>query len=155
MHLCNLNRHDKKIVFVRQASYTIELSLLMPLIMGTFFLIIFTSFYLHDMCLISEYGYLAAAEIEEKGPRHAEEVLYSKFEIDFMNKSLGRWNINSEASIDDEKITVVVNGTMLSNESMFSGLINERLFSYSGTYSVYRIDEYSYMRKFSWIKRGV
>lgn len=140
-------KHLKSPIFKREASYTIELSLLMPVIIGSIFLILYTTFYLHDICLISRYGFLAAGEIEKCGFVGSETVLYNRFDRDFMTKSLGSWDIERSAFEDEEKITVYVEGRMLSNGAMLSNIINERLFTYEDEFFAYKINEAEYIRE--------
>ncbi len=135
--------------FKREASYTIELSLLMPVIIGCITLVIFMSFYLHDACLLSRYGFLAAHEIEQEGIINSERILYERLDRDFKTKSLGCWNVNSSVTEDNEKITVLLNGTMFSNGGMINLLINGNLFSINASCSVYKINEYKYIRSSS------
>lgn len=96
-----------------KGSYTIEASLLMPLIIGTIVILMFISFYLHDNAVIKEGAiilankytnekYLSDAQIKQRLQQDCEQAI--------LNKVLVTKNITTNIEVEKKKITVSCSG---------------------------------------------
>lgn len=115
----------------KNGSLTIEMSLLMPAILAIIILIIFTCYYLHDKCVIKRASYSACIGVNESKDdfnsdlyKMADSEYIEKAEKDFDEKitgrTLGKWELNRSAYIEDGKIALEVSGKM-----EFPGLFSE------------------------------
>ncbi len=133
----------KKAVRLR-ASMTVELTLLMPFIIGVFLFLFFTSYYLHDVCAIQKgcatsliRGSLIRDDREAKA--RMEEALE---EI----RLLGKWELEKGVRLDGKNIKVQMKGNMDVREGLFLKLIRGH-YEYGTEQQTERIDETAYIRK--------
>ncbi len=125
-------------------SMTVELTLLMPMVIGVFLFVFFTLYYLHDIAAIQK-GCAAAlvrGSLERDEQKAREEMLHALDEI----RLLGVWQLQKNASVQKEKVSVSVGGGMKANEGLLKKLI-PGMYRYETQGMAERIDEVSYIRK--------
>lgn len=124
-----------------KASMTLELSMLMPGIMMIFIFIIYLSFFYHDKCVIERKAYLIAENIVE------DKMSFEDFENDIDKGLLGKWTIQESFDDSEDKLSIMLNGTMFSSDNLFFGFINNNIFDFNTTVEVYRLNEPDYVRR--------
>jgi len=138
-----------------KASYTIELSLLMPVIFYSLILIIFMTFYMHDKCIIEKSARIAAfrialngelnnIDIEDKDEfisRNYEEI----FEELTSSSLIGKWEIEKDVIFSDEYFTVSLNGFMSVPLGTLKLITNSGGFEYALKINCEFINEVKYM----------
>lgn len=96
-----------------KGSYTIEASLLMPLIIGTIVILLFISFYLHDNAVIKEGTILLANKYTNEKNLSDEEIkqrLQQECQQAILNRVLVTKNISTNIQVEKKKITVTCSG---------------------------------------------
>ena len=105
-----------KEALTKEASVTIEASLIMPLVLASVIFVILLSFYSHDRCIMLKAGLEAALRAEEDEAEAGRA----------MDSALGGiiWvkDIEKDIRADEEEITVEVKGTAALSEG-FEGLL--------------------------------
>lgn len=121
---------------------TVELTLLMPLLIGVFLFLFFTLYYLHDVAALQKgcataliRGSLIRDEKEAKGQM---ETALSEIRL------LGKWDLETEATVQPSLAKVRVSGTMEAREGLFRKLISKD-YEFSAGQSTGRIDETAYI----------
>lgn len=127
-----------------KASMTVELTLLMPLIIGVFLLVFFTMYYLHDVVAVNK-GICTALL---RGGLEKEEDLI----MPVMNSAaedvrlLGKWQKDIKYGYDMENVNIEYSGTMEAVEGLFRKITSKE-YVYVTKGSNHRIDEVNYIRK--------
>lgn len=96
-----------------KGSYTIEASLLMPLIIGTIIILLFISFYLHDNAVIKEGTIILANKYTNERNLSNEEIkqrLQEDCQQAILNKVLVTKNITTDIQVEKKMITVSCSG---------------------------------------------
>ena len=131
-----------------RGSYTIEASLLMPIVLGIILLIIYLSIYIHDKAII-EYEIVNAGLNSISCDREilGETDIRNELEDNIHKHTFGRWNIDITVDEDiDGRIYISVEGLMGYSQGLIRRLITEKLF-YVKTSS-----EYLRVKESEWIK---
>ncbi len=126
-----------------KASMTVELTLLMPLIIGVFLFLFFTSYYLHDITAIQK----GCATALSRGILCRDEKK-AKAEMESALKEirlLGQWDLAPKAGVQNGWVNVSVDGTMRVREGLFLKLIHGK-YTYETAGEAERIDEVLYIR---------
>ncbi|MBO4901802.1 MAG: hypothetical protein J5518_03300 [Lachnospiraceae bacterium] len=124
-------------------SMTVELTLLMPFLIGVFLFLFFSLYYLHDIAAIQK-G-CSAALIRGSLIRDDTEARREMQEAMEEIRLLGKWDLEKSIRIDREKVSVAVKGNMNVREGLFLKLIRDR-YVYETSMSTERIDETAYIR---------
>jgi hypothetical protein len=124
-------------------SMTVELTLLMPFLIGVFLFLFFSLYYLHDIAAIQK-G-CSAALIRGSLIRDDTEARREMQEAMEEIRLLGKWDLEKNIRIDREKVSVAVKGNMNVREGLFLKLIRDR-YVYETSMSTERIDETAYIR---------
>lgn len=122
---------------------TIELSLLMPFIIGIIILIIFLSFYLHDSCVIERVGYSCLLN-GINSDRTSEEIV-NDFYNEIEGSLLCGWDINFDVSFMGTSAAASVTGRMLPDSQLMFGIISGNVFRYSTKFNVHLLSEAEYI----------
>ena len=130
-----------------KGSMTIELTLLMPFILGIFIFIIFSGFILHDKCIVNKACMSAALRgSEETDPDKALDMANEAISEVIPGRLIGKWDYSTRIDVGEDAVRVSFKG----NTGMGGGLIR-RLIS-SGTTGhdyeceSYRLNEAEYIR---------
>ena len=135
--------------FKKSGSYTIELSLLTPVIIAVFMLIYFSDLYMHDRVIIEKTCYISAlrsALCMEQQQREMTAV--SVFEREIEGRLLAAWDYDLNIEINDEYSQVDFTGNMKMSEGLLNKIINSRPFSYSTSSAAQVDNETKYLRNF-------
>lgn len=137
-----------KDIFKRSGSYTVEISLLMPFIIGSILLVMLLCFYLHDICVISK----DCAEVitmttpEDIDAMEISEKLSKMTETD----TLGHWVFNAEFNVETKEEVSLINADidamMKIEDFLFDGIMKSSFFTYKTKFSSYILDEHKYIR---------
>ncbi|MBR4169840.1 MAG: hypothetical protein IKR47_08940 [Lachnospiraceae bacterium] len=126
-----------------KASMTVELTLLMPLILGVFLFLLFTMYYLHDITAIQKGCETALTrgmlERNDKAARAEMEKALEEIRL------LGIWDIDRKAVVGKDRVSVSVSGIMRIREGLFLKLIRGS-YSYEKDEEARRVDEVVYLR---------
>lgn len=131
-----------------KGSLTIELTLLMPFILGIFIFILFAGFILHDKCIVNKACLSAAlrgSEESEDGEAlsRAQEAIAEVLP----GHLIGKWSYNTNVDIGKDEVRVTFDG----NAQMGGGLIRRVLSTGSTDHSFecrsFRLREAEYMRE--------
>ena len=130
-----------------KGSLTIELTLLMPFILGMFIFILFSGFVLHDKCIVNKACLSAAlrgSQESEDGPA-MEKAAQAISEV-LPGKLIGRWSYNTGIDIGEDVIRVSFEG----DTEMGFGLVRRILSAGTTTHSYecesFRLKEAEYIR---------
>ena len=130
-----------------KGSMTIEMTLLMPFILGSFIFIIFSGFILHDKCIVNKACMSAALRgSEETDPDKAMDRANEAISEVIPGRLIGKWDYSTRIDVGKDAVRVSFKG----NTGMGGGLIR-RLIS-SGTTGhdyeceSYRLNEAEYIR---------
>ena len=130
-----------------KGSMTIEMTLLMPFILGIFIFIIFSGFILHDKCIVNKACMSAALRgSEETDPDKAMDRANEAISEVIPGRLIGKWDYSTRIDVGKDAVRVSFKG----NTGMGGGLIR-RLIS-SGTTGhdyeceSYRLNEAEYIR---------
>ncbi|KAB1438631.1 hypothetical protein [Candidatus Galacturonibacter soehngenii] len=133
-----------------KGSYTLEASLLMPLIIGTIVILLFISFYLHDNAVIKEGAIILAnkytneknlsnSEIKQKLEQDCEQVI--------LNKVLVTRSITTNIKVEKKKITVSCSGVFYFPSIFISQTIfNSNSLNIATTKSMNRVNPVTFIR---------
>lgn len=138
--------HKYKIL-IKKGSYTVELSLLTPVIIANFLFVLFSAYYMHDRVIIEKNCYISALRASlciESNER--EEIAYSTFEKETEEKLLGRWEIEKLYSEDGKTVSMRVNGNMIMNEGLLRQVLGQKMFEYKTECVANVVDETKYLR---------
>ncbi|MCR4684008.1 MAG: hypothetical protein K5649_00930 [Lachnospiraceae bacterium] len=126
-----------------KASMTVELTLLMPLILGVFLFLLFTMYYLHDITAIQKgcETALTRGMLERNDEAARAEMEKALEEI----RLLGIWDIDRKAVVGKDRVSVSVSGIMRIREGLFLKLIRGS-YSYEKDEEARRVDEVVYLR---------
>lgn len=126
-----------------RASMTIELTLLMPLIIGVFLFLFFTLYYLHDIVAVNK-GICTALL---RGSLATEEDFAEEIMEDALSdiRLLGKWDSDRKCDCSEDEVKVDFAGRMEATEGLFRKLISGE-YAYETFGSSKRIDEVEYIR---------
>ncbi|MCR5223206.1 MAG: hypothetical protein K6D90_10120 [Lachnospiraceae bacterium] len=125
-------------------SMTVEITLLMPFLIGVFLFIFFTLYYVHDIAALQK-G-CSTALIRGSLTRDRKEA-QSEMETALEEiRLLGKWNIQKTAVVEKDKVKVSVSGTMEVRQGLFKKLLDKD-YAYHTEQSAERIDETAYILK--------
>lgn len=131
-----------------KGSLTIELTLLMPFILGLFIFILFAGFILHDKCIVNKACLSAAlrgSEESEDGEalNRAQEAIAEVLP----GHLIGKWSYDTNVDVGKDEVRVTFDG----NAQMGGGLIRRVLSAGSTDHSFecrsFRLREAEYMRE--------
>lgn len=132
----------------REGSFTIELALLMPFILGVILFILFMAYYLHDCCIIEKACLSAALRgSQEFETGQIENAAYEALEEVLPDRLLGKFELTEQIQISEEQVTVSEEGSMEMREGLLRALLGERQFFFSTVCSAKRIEEPTFIRK--------
>ena len=131
----------------KNGSYTVELSLLTPVIVAIFLFILFSAYYMHDRVIIEKNCYISALRASLCMDEYDREyIAYNTFEKETASKILGKWNMEKEYSKNGDIISFSVKGNMVMNEGLLRKIIGEKMFVYETECSANIANETSYLR---------
>ena len=130
-----------------KGSLTIELTLLMPFILGVFIFILFSGFAMHDKCMVNK-ACLAAAlrgSQESEDDKAMDKAAEALGEV-IPGKLIGRWSYKTGIDVGSDAVRVTFEG----DTDMGFGLIRRVLSTGSTSHSYecesYRLKEAEYIR---------
>jgi hypothetical protein len=121
-----------------KGSLTIEITLLMPFILGVFIFIIFSGFVLHDKCIVNKACLSAAlrGSQESEDNKAVDKAAEAISEV-LPGKLIGHWSYNTGIDVGQDVIRVTFEG----DTEMGFGLIR-RVLSTGGTSHSYECESY-------------
>jgi len=124
-------------------SMSVEMSLIMPVIIGVMLFLLYTLYYLHDVAAFEKavgVGLLRASlETDDRKARELPEEALQEIRL------LGKWEMNPTISVEQDEIHVALKGNMQATEGLFRKMI-PGIYSIQFTRSARRIDEVTYLR---------
>lgn len=134
----------------KKGSYTIELSLLMPILLVVLLLIIYSDFYMHDRVVIGRACYAASLRaslcINEN---ERESLARREFLKEIENKLLGKWKYSFETTLENDEVVANFEGTMLSSQGLLNKTIGSKLFEFSVNSKSKLANETRYLRNYT------
>lgn len=125
-----------------QGSMTIEITLLMPILIGVFLFLFFTSYYLHDSVAYEK----ACNTALLRGSLAVKDGGYEDMEKAFREiRVLGNWSKEHICKIEDSNVSVSIRGVMDAPEGLFRKLIKKE-YILKGDKNTGIIDEVTYIR---------
>ena len=125
-----------------RGTMSVELTLLMPFVIGVFLFVFFTLYYLHDVAAIQK-G-CAGALIRGSLIRDRREAQMQMENAMEEIRLLGKWEMQKSCLVQNNLVTISVDGKMSANEGLFKKLITGA-YVYSTHQSCGRIDETVYI----------
>lgn len=141
------NKMIKSVLSERKASFTAELALLMPLIIGVLLFVIFLAYYMHDRCIIEKACYAASLRgSQESEPDRikitAQEALYEVLP----ERLLGHWELEHQIEVTGQEVCVSGSGNMKIREGLLVLLLGRQPFAFSTKCSAKQIEEPVFIR---------
>lgn len=138
--------HRTESIWNQTGSFTIEIALLMPFIIGVFLFILFMAYYVHDRCVLEKTCLTSALrgsqELEKKAAYVSAEAVMQEL---YLNRLIGDWELNHKIEITEEKVMSSVQGTMHVTEGLLRILIGG-VFSFDTEVEAERISEPRFIR---------
>lgn len=138
-------------------SFTIELSLIMPLIISVIITILFLGYFIHDKCLLECEAYLTAINVSDEISRmnnsENSQVGIPLFEsvyvdvADIKRRLIGAWDISEAVTYNDSVVEVSINGKMNCFDAFGLHIISSNLFGVAISESVPCMCEKYYLRR--------
>lgn len=133
-----------------KGSYTIEAALLMPLILGTIVILIFTSFFLHDRAVIYE-GAISLANKYSNEQKLSNDRIKQKLEAEsrqvINDKVLCTKNISTQITVSNKEIIVKSQGNFyFPNMYVAQAVFRKQNFDIEVTKKMKRLDPVSFIR---------
>lgn len=136
-------------VIEKNGSFTIELSLLTPLLIAILLMLLFSDYYMHDRVIIEKACNISALRSSlcvQEDKREA--VLIESFNKETEGKLLGKWDYELDSYIDEEVSEIIFAGNMKMAENLLGKVINYKLFRYKTDCLSYVNNETKYLREF-------
>lgn len=134
-------------ILKKKGSYTIELSLLMPMLLVVLLLIIYSDFYMHDRVVIGRACYAASLRASLCVDENIRESMAKgEFLKEIDNKLLGKWQYTFEAVLANDEVVVNFEGTMLKRQGLLNKTIGNKLFSFTTASKSATANETRYLR---------
>lgn len=112
-------------------SYTVEVSLIMPIILGVIILILYVCIYLHDKAVI-EYVCLNEC-LKMSQENNVSPLLHNDISETIDNQiargTIADWRTNVNIGITDTEIVIVVDSVMGHSQGLVDNLVTENVFS--------------------------
>ena len=135
---------DAKRTGACKGSMTVEITLLMPFLIGVFLFIFFTMYYFHDIAALQKgcsTALIRGSLIRDRNEAKSEmETALEEIRL------LGKWRLQKTATVEKDMVKVSVSGTMEVREGLFRKLL-EKEYEYHTEQSAERIDETAYILK--------
>lgn len=136
-----------QISIYKKASMTVELSLLMPFILGVFLFIVFMAFYLHDRCLTNKIYAVAALRASLcESENMIEPTAMEAIEEQGTSFYTGIWELTPSVFYDGEIVTVKGSGNMKLTRGLLALLIDYSKVDYCLETKAFYIDEVKHVR---------
>lgn len=126
---------------------TIELSLLMPLILGIILSVIMLTFVMHDRCVIECILRETVMSLSDEADVEMSEAIIEKSIDTLRQKTILNWEIEPVFYHDEDIITLYVEGHMLRGLFGMDFLSETEVYTYEFGCEAYRINEYEYLRE--------
>lgn len=137
-----------KSLYKKQGSFTIELSLLMPIIIAVFLMVLFCTYYVHDRVIIEKTCYISALRgalcVDDA---KKENVAKREFEKEIKGRLLCKWDYDINVGKKDEITAVQFDGAMQMKEGLLAKIIGKRLFAFATECESDEAYEAFYLRK--------
>lgn len=150
--ICKIRNKKDRICFVPflVGSFTIELSLLMPLILGVLLILIFTGFYMHDKVIIERACYGAILQNKDYGLGKCEESCREIFNKELKGRLIAKWDIEEDVIWDEAAYTLTISATSKMHicEGLVWELVPKSMFSYNTVYSSRLLYGDEYLREY-------
>jgi len=137
-----------KKMLAKRGSFTIEISLLFPVIIVIFLLIIYSNYYVHDRVIIERSCYVSAlrgALCVNAGRR--KRIAMEEFDREIEGKLLGRWEYSINVESDSEEVTVKFNGFMNHSQGLLKKYTDNKVFAFQTISSSSAANETEYLRR--------
>ncbi|MCR5733419.1 MAG: pilus assembly protein [Lachnospiraceae bacterium] len=134
----------------KRGSLTIELSLLIPLILGTIVLILFLGFYMHDRCIMTKACHLASLRAgSETSESLSREKAAEMLDEAFTGKLIRMHEDTREITVSEENGTVriTLKGSMGFDRGLLFSLSDRNEMNYTVTDITCMTDEEDFARK--------
>ena len=137
-----------------KGSMTIELTLLMPFILGMFIFIIFAGFTLHDKCVVNKACLSAALRgSEEYDDGTALNKAHEALDEVIPGRLIGKWQYSTEVDIGRDEIRITFNGDTKLGGGLIHSILSDNGTSHSYECRSHRLRESEYLREIK--KSGV
>lgn len=138
---------EKGVLKDRKGSFTVELALLMPLMIGVFLFIFFLAYDMHDRCMIEKACYVAALRgSQETETDRMEGAAREALGEVLPKRLLGSWQLEEQIEVTKQEVRVSESGNMQMKEGLLVLLLGEQPFAFSTECGAKRIEEPAFIR---------
>ena len=132
---------------ILKGSLTIEITLLIPFILGVFIFIIFSGFVLHDKCMVNKACMSAAlrGSQESEDSKAMENAARALSEV-LPGKLIGKWSYNTSIDVGKDVIRVTFEGDTDIGSGLVVRILSSGNTSHSYECESYRLNEAEYIR---------
>ncbi|MCR5358236.1 MAG: pilus assembly protein [Lachnospiraceae bacterium] len=133
---------------MKKGSLTIELSLIMPVILGLLVIIIFTGFILHDKCLVNKACLSAALRgSQETDEAKAMDVAGMAINEVIPERLLCRWDYDTTVDVGEDEVRVSFKGTTGITDGLAGRLLAVKSTVHDYECNARRFNRADYLRK--------
>ncbi len=133
--------------YMVRGSMTIEMTLLMPFILGIFIFIIFSGFILHDKCIVNKACRSAALRgSEESDDDNALDRAYEAIDEVLPDHLIGKWDYSTNIDIGKDAVKVTFKGSAEFGKGLLYKLIGVTDTVHDYECTGYRVNEEEFLR---------
>lgn len=112
-------------------SYTIELSLIMPILLGIIILCIYMLLYVHDIAVMEYAVTRACIQYDFYNSNYVETDVEDCIKNEISKSCIGKWNSSINIDADYDEIVVSVQGVMIHSQGLVDNLVWKKPFTIS------------------------
>lgn len=112
----------------KTGSFTVEISLVMPMVLGIIVLVLYICMYIHDVAYIESIAISALDRLNYMTSDEAYELLVYEEITENMRGTLTNWNLEVSVESQQEEVTVIIDAYMLEHHEAYERMIFSRIF---------------------------
>ena len=112
-------------------SYTVEISLIMPFVLGIILLIIYIGMYIHDKSVMEYAVIKGLVSFENESNIGMELQTVDLVESEINSGCIARWNYETDIHLTDDEVSICVNGQMQHTQGLINMVIDNGMFRIS------------------------
>lgn len=116
-------------MYKHKGSYTIELSLIMPIILGVIMLCLYMTVYVHDRVVMEYVVTKAQLDYQEQMDTKSRKEIEESVSQEIEKLCIGRWKTKINVRITGNKVSINVEGIMLQSQRLIDNIIENKIFA--------------------------
>lgn len=139
---------NQLLVHKEKGSYTVEISLIMPVVLSVILLILYFSIYVHDRCVI-EYAIIKVTAGTYDIVEYDDLIYEAEYMIgNILDKCLiASWDWDTDVEGGEKEFRLIVKANMRHSQGLISGYVLDRLFSVKEAIEIPCGNEYEHISR--------